>query len=378
MRSLRAAKPSILIVGAGPAGLVAALELTRRGHIPRIIDAEPGPTPAAESRALGVLPRTLALLEASGIAERIRREGNPIRRIEIHAQGRRLATMAFAELGRPEDCIRVLPQSRTEHLLLAALDERGIVPEWKTRFAGLAPGAQMPGAQMTAILAGPRGTETAAFDRVLGCDGAHSSVRSAAGIPFEGEATATDWNLADLHLPAACDPSTLVFEFLRDGGAFGRIPIDATTVRYVASIRDLDRLIRPEDRGGSIGWTSRFHVSYRMAPRFATGPVLLAGDAAHVHSPVGARGMNLGIEDAAWAAWAIAEGREAEYSAARLPVARRTLAQTRALTTVVIGATPFVRLARRHLPPIALSLAPLRRRVLARILDVERPLPPWL
>ncbi len=374
MRPSRGAASSVLIVGAGPVGLAAALELARRGHPFRIIDAEAGPTPAAESRALGILPRTLALLAPAGVDEAIRREANPVRRIELRAGDRTLATAAFAELGRPEASILVLPQSRTEHLLLAALAERGVVPEWNTRFTGFEVGST----EVTVTLAGPNGTETAPFDRVLGCDGARSTVRTVAGIPFEGTATPTEWTLADVHLSAAADPSRLVFEFLDDGGAFGRIPIDATTVRYVASRADVERLIRAEDRGGSIGWTSRFHVSYRMVPSFAKGPVLLAGDAAHVHSPVGARGMNLGIEDAAWAAWAIAEGREGDYSAARLPVARRTIAQTRALTGMVIGASPFVRFARRRLPPVVLRLGVVRRRVLARILDAGRPLPPWL
>lgn len=370
---MRATRASILVVGAGPVGLAAALELARRGLSPRIIDAESGTTPAAESRALGVLPRTLALLEPSGVAEAIRREANPIRRVEVRAEGRRLATARLGEDGRPDACILVLPQGRTEHLLLAALEARGIVPEWETRLIGLEAGTRA-----TVTLAGRGGTESEAFDRVLGCDGAHSTVREAAGIPFEGEASPADWTLADVHLPEAVDASMVTVDFLKGGGGIGRIPIDATTVRYVASTTAVDRLIRPEDRGGSIGWTSRFRVSYRMARDFVKGPVLLAGDAAHVHSPVGARGMNLGIEDAAWAAWAIAEGREGDYSSARLPVVRRTLAQTRALTAVVIGAGPFVRFARRRVPPIAFRLAPLRRRMLARMLDTGRPLPPWL
>ncbi|HLS58056.1 MAG TPA: FAD-dependent monooxygenase, partial [Paracoccaceae bacterium] len=154
--------------------------------------------------------------------------------------------------------------------------------------------------------------------------------------------------------------------------AKGRYRIISNTqdaIGHVPGLRDLPHRMVLSDT---------FHVSVKQATAYSSGRVFIGGDAAHVHSPVGGRGMNLGIEDAAWAAWAIAEGREGDYSAARLPVARRTIAQTRALTGMVIGASPFVRFARRRLPPVVLRLGVVRRRVLARILDAGRPLPPWL
>src|SRR5262245_14315360 len=124
---------TILIVGAGPVGLAAAVELTRRGFRPRIVDAEEGPTPLAESRALAVNLRTLALLEPAGLSERIVAESQQVKQMRLFAGDRPLAKVDTMVIGGKYRGLHVLPLGRTERILLKRLAELRVEPEWQTR-----------------------------------------------------------------------------------------------------------------------------------------------------------------------------------------------------------------------------------------------------
>lgn len=125
-------------------------------------------------------------------------------------------------------------------------------------------------------------------------------------------------------------------------------------------------------------WQSRFRIAHRQVATYQKNGVFLAGDAAHVHSPLGARGMNLGIEDAAWLAWQIAEGRTADYTASRLPVGRDVVAAADPATRLMSSDSWIARFARRRILPVVTAFAPLRRRALRQMSGLASPEPPWL
>ncbi len=285
---MTAAAPQVLIVGAGPAGLAAALFLTRRGVPVRIIDA--ADQPAATSRALGVNPRTLKLLEDTGVTARILSEAQEMRTLLLHHNGKPLTTFKpdWKALGADHPMV-ILPQARTEALLTGALAALGVAPE---RGKALTAVSQTPDL-VTATLADG---ETVQTPLLFAADGAHSVVRHALKLDFPGDGWEEPWQLIDVDLDGLRPDQGWID--LRDDGALIILPFSGKTFRLIGFGRPLLDSLPPEWTIGTIHWQSDFHISHRMAERMVVGRICLAGDAAHIHSPLGARGMNLGIEDA--------------------------------------------------------------------------------
>ena len=368
------ANPKILVVGAGPTGLTAALELSRRGLRPRIIEKGADLSPIEQSRALAINVRTLQLLEAAGATKKILAEAQQVREMRMFSKGRPLARFDTTDVPGRFKGMHTLPQGRTEHILLECLGSHGVAPEWRTELTTL---EQTENAEAM-TLTGPDGKiETPVFDLVIGADGAHSAVRKAVGLDFAGKVLTETFYLADFRYTEPIDTSHVAANFLNPG-VIARIPVDAHTLRYVSTVADFQERIEhpaPIDR---VLWVSDFHVSFRHVEPMSKGRVFLAGDAAHIHSPVGGRGMNLGIEDACWLAWLISEGREAEYSALRLPAVRLVLAQTHANTRMVLMRNPVALWLRNVFMPLATTMPWLHRRGIASALGLDTPPPPWL
>ncbi|GAA0869372.1 hypothetical protein GCM10009116_12080 [Brevundimonas basaltis] len=280
--------PQVLIAGAGPTGLAAALFLTRRGVPVRIVDiaAEPGRT----SKALGVNPRTLDLLEDTGVTARIEAEAQGVRALRIHRRGRALAslTIDWAALGVDHRMV-ILPQARTEALLAGALAALGVTPERGLGLAGLTQSADSVTARLT-------DGSTLEIPVLLAADGAHSTARKALGLDFPGDAWEEPWRLMDVDLtgPAADE----AWIDLRAAGPFVCLPFSGRTFRLIGPGPPLLDSLPAGWSAGTVHWSSNFRISHRMVEAMTVGRVCLAGDAAHIHSPFGARGMNLGIEDA--------------------------------------------------------------------------------
>jgi 2-polyprenyl-6-methoxyphenol hydroxylase-like FAD-dependent oxidoreductase len=354
--------PSILVAGAGPTGLTAAVELARLGHRPRIVDRNEGPTPL--SKAVGISAHSLELLEPSGVTGRLLAEGLRIPRGHVHAGGRELGTIRFSDLPHRFNFLLALPQSDTETILAEVLAGFGVTVERRTTLAGL----RQAGGRVEVVLEGPGGREEAPFDTVYGADGVGSRVRESLGVAFEGYDHARDWSIADAELadwPYEEDTANL---FLQPGGEVGFIiPIGPGRFRAISNTPDALARIPGGYRVVRLLRSDRFHIQVRQATTYQSGRVFLGGDAAHVHSPVGGRGMNLGIEDAcAFARHFTADDREQAldgYTAERHPAGQRWIAASERALAAVEASNPF-----------AVALRNLAIRAVGRLTSLQRPL----
>lgn len=364
-------QPEILIIGAGPVGLTAALELKRRGFHPRIIDKSAGP--AGQSRALAVNPRSLEILTPSGVTEQLLATGNKLLRSFIVENGRTIFTLRIERLKHDHAYMLIVPQATTEQVLIDSLVELGVEVEWQTELMEVI----IEDDGVTAVIAKDDDVSYETPTYLIGADGAYSMTRQFAGFEFAGTSYPVVFALADIHYQQPRDPTAATIELV-PGGAVASFPIDAHTVRHVGTSADVVTLVRNRRSGSELIWDSNFHVSFRHVDRMSNGPVFLAGDAAHVHSPVGGRGMNLGIEDAAWLAWLIETGETDRYSELRLPAAQRVISFTRTQTDQLFRGGHISGFARRHLGPIMLAIPFVEQLALRRLTGLDTPAPPWL
>jgi 2-polyprenyl-6-methoxyphenol hydroxylase-like FAD-dependent oxidoreductase len=357
---------SILIVGAGPVGLSLAIGLARRGIRSDIIDM--ASAPSRFCRAIGITPRTLEVFEAMGVARDILNAGLQLngRRTIVHRGAEAIVhdqPVEFPELPYSQYGV---PQDRTEAVLEAALEQRGIRVTRSTELVRLKTG---PDGQ-TVELEREGATETRRYDYVVGCDGAHSAVRKALGIAFDGSAFPYDFMLGDVSIdwelprgtslqairPAVDAPPdffvaiplpeqnryrvSMMASSQPSGARDGEVAHGIQSERPGASLPQLqevaDRLVPGQPKLSDLRWSSIFRISMRLAARYRIGNVFLAGDACHIHPPTGGQGMNTGIQDADNLAWKLALVARGEagpalldsYEEERRPVAERVIADT--------------------------------------------------
>lgn len=364
----------VLVIGAGPTGLALAASLVARGVTTMVVDQQAAG--ANTSRAAVVNARTLELLEDLDLARRLVKEGVEAPRFTIRDRGRTLIPIDFSGLPTEYPYSLMVPQSTTERLLLERLEELG--------------GSVQRPRSVTAIEQDPDGV-TATFEDgdavraryVVGADGIRSIVRQQAGIDFEGSVYDESFVLADVKLTGDA-PHDQVILYWATAGLTVVAPLPDGTYRIVAPVADAPEAPSAEfvqqildTRVGanrlevtSVIWGSRFRVHHRVADTFRAGRLLLAGDAAHVHSPAGGQGMNLGIQDAVALAHAIAAVLDGapdslldEYSGTRRPIAKDVVAMTDRLTRLAT-LPPAVRPIRNavigvagRVPSIRLALA---------------------
>jgi 2-polyprenyl-6-methoxyphenol hydroxylase-like FAD-dependent oxidoreductase len=319
----------ILIVGGGPTGLAAALFLAERGVRARVIERRAARS--THSKAFGVNARSLALLESSGVTARYLAHGRRMTRLNLRRPGRVLATLRLDEVDHRFPFMLVQSQADSERMLEEVLAERGVTVE--RGIAAMGVEATARGAAVT--VAGPDGPERIEASAVLAADGAGSTIREALGIGFPGTAYDEPWRLidAELDLPASAglDPDAAQIFLAPEGGLF-LVRHEGSLWRLLGNVPDLTAPLPAGAKVGEAVWQSEFAIANRVAERFSKGAIHLAGDAAHVHAGIGARGMNLGIEDAYVFATLAAQGRLGRYEALRRPLVERVVGQiTRAM-----------------------------------------------
>lgn len=350
---------TVLVVGAGPVGLTAAIELARRGRAVRVVERRR--EPSEHSKAIGVNAVSLALLEASGVTERLLAAGHRIRGVRLHTPRRELATVTLERVRHRYAFMLALPQSETERLLEQRLMEYGVRVERGQTLVDL----ESMREGVHAYLRSESGqAQTATARWLIAADGAHSRVRERLGIAFPGDTMAGDWSLADVRLDAGPAPDLAHIQFIPEG-VVAMIPIRDDLWRLATNFPDMAQRIPPDLAVRETVWQSRFTIQHRQAVRYRLGPVFLVGDAAHLHSPLGARGMNLGISDAAALAAALAADEPDRYQRERYPVGRATVRMVRRLTYQASSRRRGMRLLREQVGPLLLR-RPFVQRILAQ------------
>jgi 2-polyprenyl-6-methoxyphenol hydroxylase-like FAD-dependent oxidoreductase len=374
--------PEVLICGAGPTGLTLACELYRHGVSCRIIDKGAGPP--AESRALGIHSRTLEIFEDMGVLAPVLRQSRKLHGFNGYADGKRILHVSMDELDAPYPFILSLPQSDTERALIERLEALGGTVEWETELTEFSQDAD----HVTATLRHPIREEERFQGWLIGCDGAHSAVRPGLGLDFAGHAFEERLALADV-----CLESALPFDeghvFLSPDGMLLVLPMPGDgRVRLVAQLGEDDpddfeptvewfrellvsRGLGPDALLSDATWLSVFRVHQRQVERYRVGQVLLCGDAAHIHSPVGGQGMNTGIQDAYNLAWKLAlvvkaqapETLLSSYHAERHPIGKGVLFATGNAMRAVTLRHPVGQAIRNHLGSVLSSLEVVRDRM---------------
>lgn len=364
------------IIGAGPTGLMLAVELAMRGVSCRIFERRT--TAPNITRAFAVHARTLELLDARGLAQRVLARGKAMDQL-APAPG---VSVDLGKIDSPFPMIAMVAQSGTEAILEQRARELGVE---------IVRGAELVGLEQDDVVRlrfSDGSTESARC--VVGCDGAHSAVRSLLGVDFVGEQYETHIMLADVRLDPP-ENSPMFARFNREGlvlvlpfedGYFRVIgwdlknedvplekPLELDEVKSVA------RRVGGSDYGiRDPRWMSRFLSERRQAAKYRVGRVFLAGDAAHVHSPIGGQGMNTGIQDAVnlgWKLTAVLRGQASDglldtYQAERHPVGAQVLALTDGLTTLALSRSRIRQVVQPWLLRGLLTIPPIRDRFLGR------------
>lgn len=363
----------VLIVGAGPSGLMMAAQLLRYGVQPIIIDSKQGPTD--QSKALAVQARSLEIYRQMGVIDRIINGGKQAGGVSFRQEGKEVVSLSLANVGQEQTMfpfVHLYQQSKNERLLLDFLTQNCCPVFWNTDLITLTQTTKLAEVQLQS------GEETVNLtcDWLVGADGAHSTARKQLQIPFNGDTYPNEFFLADVELDNEELSGERVQLFLSKNGFSGFFPMpEKNCFRMIGNLPETpvtkDEL-QLEDVLPSINaithinlkvvhnnWFTTYRLHHRMADNFRSQRCFLVGDAAHIHSPVGGQGMNTGLQDAYNLAWKLAgvinnqftEPILDSYAAERMPVAKDLLNTTDKVFKIVLSQSWLTSLFKKWIMP---------------------------
>jgi 2-polyprenyl-6-methoxyphenol hydroxylase-like FAD-dependent oxidoreductase len=374
----------VLIVGAGPTGLMMASQLARF-HIPfRIIEKNEGPT--TQSRALVIQARSLEIFEQMSVAETAVKQGRIFKTINYVINGKLAQRVPLGDFGKgltQFPYLLILEQSKTEPLLGSFLEHQGHHIDWRTELVSFT----QTDSAVVATLKHHDKEETIEAEWLIGADGASSPVRKTLNIPFGGETykeslfvldCKINWPFKDDEAAIALSKDAFGLFFpMTDGrcrvsGIVSEDYANKDTISFDEANRDFAKNLKMNVTLSDPQWISLYHAHHRYVAHFRKGRCFLAGDAAHVHSPAGAQGMNTGLQDAYNLAWKLAlvirEQAEEKlldtYHDERLPIARKLVRTTDRLFSITVSENPLVVFWRVHVMPHIVALIPKEKHLL--------------
>ncbi|MGA9494099.1 MAG: FAD-dependent monooxygenase [Mycobacterium sp.] len=373
--------PTVIVVGAGPVGLVAGCELARRGVRVRVIDKLAQPTD--QSRAVAVHARSLDMFDRMGIVDEMLATGIKAVAMQLYAGGRELFRVPLGEVDSAFPFTLTTAQTETERVLGERLQSLGVTVERGVELVALSQDDE--GVHLTLQNGGS--TERVSASWVIGADGAHSAVRKLVGTKLSGSFVGERFLLGDVEAEHSLDLEAMHTFFAPDGPVVV-LPMRDARMRFLAEVHDAPGVamnMNPtqdelqtilDQRIGGIRlvrshWLTSFEIHHARVPAYRWGRVFLAGDAAHIHSPAGGQGMNTGMQDVfnlAWKLAAVINGDAGDtlldsYEAERAPVADSVIAFTNRLTKA--GTLSGVPRRARDVAVRMLSRVPVARRVMA-------------
>jgi 2-polyprenyl-6-methoxyphenol hydroxylase-like FAD-dependent oxidoreductase len=368
-----------------------AAELARYQVPVRIVDLAAQHTD--KSKALVMWPRTLELLERSGSAQEFVAAGIPVLAASVFSGRERIAHIPLDNVGSAFKYALMIPQSETERVLEGVAEKMGVRVERTTELKTFSANAD----GVTATLRWPGGREdTAEYSWLIGCDGAHSTVRHGLDMDFEGEAMLSDWALADLRLAGLPDAPPEVQVYWHADGILAMFPISGDRYRLIVdlgpqgshagdpTLEEMQKLLDARGPGGLRAhdpfWLATFHINERKVRDYREGRVFLAGDAAHIHSPAGGQGMNTGMQDAINLAWKLAlvyhgtcepEPLLESYSAERSAVGEQVVKGAGYGTQLAMLRGGAVQAIRGHVLHFLLGFAPVKEKLAEVLTEIS-------
>ena len=367
----------VLVVGAGPTGLTAAVELSRLGIETRIIEVRDKPSEL--SRAVGIMPYSLDLLEASGVTTKLLDSGVLIKGFKVYDENSKLrGTLELSEIDHRYKFVIAMAQSTTESILEAQLSTNGVMVERSVQLVSVRNNRTVErhlvqsqerveaddmhgGVTVDLIREGRLVTEQ--YAAVLGADGIYSTVRHCARIPFDGYDLEEEWGIGDYILEGWDYDPDYAHIFFRPSGASGLVVRLDDNKRYRLSGTTPDAVeVAPEDYTfiESIA-SGKFKVSCRQVPTLQKGAIYLAGDSAHAHPPVGGQGMNLGIADAVCFAQRCAQNTLDGYTDERGPIVKSFVDHAGKEAQFATRNGPLVRIIRNLMIQLVTAITPLHK-----------------
>ena len=323
----------VLIVGAGPTGLTAAVELARQGILPDVIDRKTDPS--SLSRAVGILPHSLNILTPCGVTKRLLEEGVRLSEARFFKGDRRILTIPLHRAHPQFPFVLALAQDRTE----AALRDAFRIFGGEVRYGFELTKVRQEG---ETVLAEINGSESE-YDYVIGADGIRSVTRQALAVDYVGHDLPETWSIADVDAVNWPHAKAFTVTLPSPGKVAVVAPLEAERFRVVSNTENALETLPLPMHITNIRREGKFRISIRQVTKYNEGRIFLAGDAAHCHSPVGGRGMNLGIADSVELAHRLVHGGLEGYGSARHEVGKKTIALSERGRKIVTAPGAWVR-----------------------------------